>query len=277
MLSRLKINRYTSSIKNLEKTIHNIKLNKQIPIIDYANENSKYPIKNYNIIKKTIKENPYNTFAIKFSSLGIYNDNNKCFELADKLINTALDYKSTIMIDAEYDCIQSKINTMTDELIEKYNKQKCIVYKTYQMYRNDSMNNLTKDLYKFNNLYHGIKLVRGAYYNSDYKTGNLHTIKQDTDNDFNEVIKLFNINNNKKHKMVVASHNHESINLVKNLNHNSISVAHLLGFSDKLSKELVQQDIIVYKYLPFGNYNDTFPYLIRRLYENYPILMHLNK
>ena len=46
--------------------------------------------------------------------------------------------------------------------------------------------------------------------------------------------------------------------------------------SDELSSNMTKK-YKVYKYLPFGNYKDTFPYLIRRLYENYPMLEHLNK
>ena len=58
---------------------------------------------------------------------------------------------------------------------------------------------------------------------------------------------------------------------------NNIAFAHLLGFSDNLSESLAQKKYRVYKYLPFGSYIDTFPYLLRRLYENYPMLMHLAK
>ena len=45
--------------------------------------------------------------------------------------------------------------------------------------------------------------------------------------------------------------------------------------SDYLSEELADEGIVVYKYLPYGEYKDTLPYLSRRLYENYPILGHM--
>jgi proline dehydrogenase len=114
-----------------------------------------------------------------------------------------------------------------------------------------------------------------VYYNSDKKTNKLFKFKHETDKSFNDAIKLFNLKNNHKHHMVVASHNNESLNIIKDLSHPNISIAHLLGFSDELSIEFAKKGYNVYKYLPFGYYNDTLPYLTRRLYENYPILMHL--
>jgi len=38
--------------------------------------------------------------------------------------------------------------------------------------------------------------------------------------------------------------------------------------SDDLSNLLLNKNRVVYKYLPFGNFIDTVPYLVRRLYEN---------
>ena len=46
--------------------------------------------------------------------------------------------------------------------------------------------------------------------------------------------------------------------------------------SDKQSHQL-SKNYTVYKYLPYGNLLDTLPYLIRRLYENYPTARYLLK
>ena len=46
--------------------------------------------------------------------------------------------------------------------------------------------------------------------------------------------------------------------------------------SDGISEEL-SKNYRVFKYLPYGNFNDTLPYLIRRLYENYPMLINIFK
>jgi len=49
-----------------------------------------------------------------------------------------------------------------------------------------------------------------------------------------------------------------------------------MGMSDKLSEKLSKKHT-VYKYIPYGNFYDTLPYLIRRLYENYPMIMNIFK
>ena len=289
------INRYTANFRTLPALIQKINSRNMIPIIDYANENTINYMKNYTTIYETVNNYPGNVFAVKFSSLGLnLNKINKLKEptnidqsyvLADNLIDLATNQKSTIMLDAEQDDIQADINSYTNNLIDKYNNKKPVVYKTYQMYRKDAFEILEQDMKTFKDHYLGIKLVRGAYYNTDYEKDVLYSDKLDTDSAYNEALKQFFANGNRNHYLVAATHNQESINLLMNLNEqyknreleNNIAFAHLLGFSDNLSENLVQKKYRVYKYLPFGSYIDTFPYLLRRLYENYPMLMHLAK
>ena len=67
-----------------------------------------------------------------------------------------------------------------------------------------------------------------------------------------------------------ATHNEDSINLAKKLSDKfdlEIEFAQLLGMSDNLSTQL-EKNYVVYKYLPFGNFKATLPYLGRLLYEN---------
>tara|TARA_B100000575_G_C22960086_1_gene554792 strand:- start:48 stop:881 length:834 start_codon:yes stop_codon:yes gene_type:complete len=271
------VNKYTANFKTLPIIINKIKTNKQIPIIDYANENFKDHNKNCEVICKILETYPNSTIALKFSSLGLgyLKDIDVCKQ-ASNIVELAVNNNSTIMIDAEQDSIQHKINKLTDYFIDKYNKDKPIIYKTYQMYRTDTFEIFQKDLEYFKDMHLGIKLVRGAYYNTDKQNNVLFCKKEDTDNSFNNAVQLFNSKYNCNHHIVVASHNKKSIELLDNYKHPNISVAHLLGFSDELSSNMTKK-YKVYKYLPFGNYKDTFPYLIRRLYENYPILEHLNK
>ena len=276
------LNRYTCNIKQLPRSIDKLKSNNLTPIIDYANESYENYISNYQIIYDTINKYPNNTFALKFSSLGLSNtikyNKNDIYLSAKKIIDLASKNNSIVMIDAEQNDIQHIINNWTNQLVKEYNKNHPIIYKTYQMYRNDMYDIFCDDLDIFKDYYLGIKLVRGAYYNTDKNSGVLYCKKSDTDNAYNNAIKYFSEKNNIKHKLVVASHNTESIELLNNYNNiDNISVAHLLGFSDKLSLELANKNYKVYKYLPFGNYKDTLPYLIRRLYENYPMLHYLKK
>ena len=57
----------------------------------------------------------------------------------EKLCSTAFDNDVRIMIDAEDFCYQDYVDEVVMEMAEKYNKQKAIVYNTYQMYRWDRM------------------------------------------------------------------------------------------------------------------------------------------
>ena len=269
------VTRYTSNFKMLPCVIQKIKSNNQIPIIDYANENVKQYKHNYSVMCDTITKYPNTTMALKFSSLGLsYMYDNEVTKLARDIIELAKENKCTIMIDAEQDSIQRKINMWSNYLIEEYNKDKPFIYKTYQMYRKDSYDIFKNDLDKYKNIHLGIKLVRGAYYNTDKNRNVLFSNKEKTDESFNNAIRLFNSKHNNKHHLVVASHNKKSLELLDDYTHPNIAIAHLMGFSDVISIEKTKK-YKVYKYLPFGNYKDTFPYLIRRLYENYPILLHL--
>ena len=77
-----------------------------------------------------------------------------------------------------------------------------------------------------------------------------------------------------------ATHNKKSISyaidLSKSLNlKQKIEFAQLMGMSDNLSQKLVNDGFKTYKYLPYGNLNESLPYLIRRLYENYPMIRNI--
>jgi hypothetical protein len=179
-----------------------------------------------------------------------------------------------ILIDAE-DCKnQDKINDLTDTLIYKLNTTDINIFKTYQLYRKDSLQQLKEDINKFDNKL-GIKLVRGAYYNKDFKTGKLFTNKQDTDDSFNKAMDIvFTLPN----ESFICTHNKNDIDKIienvkqkKNIHH-----ASLYGFINKDTDRIIQNGIKTFKYLPYGNMDDALPYLTRRIYENPKILFYFN-
>ena len=53
--------------------------------------------------------------------------------------------------------------------------------------------------------------------------------------------------------------------------------AQLMGMSNNLSRSLAAQGFKTYKYLPYGNLKESIPYLLRRLHENYPMIMNIFK
>ena len=280
MFNKIKIpiiNRFTCSKKQLPSFINDLKSKNFIPIIDHANENKMEWEKNYyNIIDNFQKfKNSY--FAVKLSSLNIENDYEKALQLSYDICKNAKLSNCKVLIDAENYRIQDSINNISNILCKKFNNDCVNVYKTYQMYRKDSFDLLKNDILKDRNYYLGIKLVRGAYYNQDKKFNILFNNINDTHKEYNKAI-LFLFNNMKENDLLMlATHNEFSINLSKELFKNEkIQYAQLLGMHDNLSKEL-SKEYNVFKYLPYGDFKETIPYLVRRLYENYSIIRHLLK
>lgn len=236
-------------------------------IYDYVREgNSKEHLVNHKINILGLKETKNAIHSIKLTSLY----NNDLEKYLDEYYSIAIYNKNKILIDAEDVNNQDMINDYTDYCIRKYNKN--IFYKTYQMYRIDSLKLLENDLNNYKKDF-GIKLVRGAYHNQDKKTNLLHLEKKDTDIDYNNAIRLLSNYNN---DVIIATHNKKSCLISLNYN-KKFKYAQLLGMNDSLSNYLLKNGNEVYKYIPYGKWIDSIPYLTRRLYENYDILKYIFK
>lgn len=262
-----------NNLKSGLKISNNLLLKNKIPILNYAIESS---IDNNTIIKefKNIQKNINKKcrVSLKLSLFNFdYND-------IDKIVKILIDSNIIILIDAENDKNYNKYNVLTNKLINKYNKNKVSIIKTYQMYRKDSLLNLENDinLFKKNDIKLGVKLVRGAYWYEDKKGGNLFTCKYDTDLNYNEgVLKLYDTN--KKSINILATHNNESINLGFLLNKKTeiFEFGHLMGMNENKFNFLIKNKQNVNVYIPYGPYKYMFPYLFRRLYENMDTIKYM--
>jgi hypothetical protein len=234
-------------------------------IYDYVKESdSRDHIINHQLNILGLKETQNSIHAIKLS--GLYNINLEKY--LDEYNSIAIKHNHKILIDAENVKNQEMINDYSNYCIENYNN---IFYKTYQMYRHDTLKVLENDLINYQNKKFGIKLVRGAYHNEDKNTGLLYLKKEDTDREYNNAIQLLsNCDNN----VIIATHNTISCEIALNYK-KKFKYAQLLGMNDKLSDYLLKNSNEVYKYIPYGNWVDTIPYLTRRLYENYDILRYI--
>ncbi len=244
------------------------------PIINFAIEdlnNSKNVCKEYKNLIYNIPENNF-SIAIKLSS----------FNFDKILINNIIDMckekNIKLFIDAENNFYNKKYQDITTDLMLTHNSYNKIIYKTYQMYRRDSLNVFKQDLTlcNENNIFFCSKLVRGAYWNTENKEGHLFINKEDTDNSYNKaIIEINNSKQSKKTNIILATHNKFSIQLglfINNCNNNNIfEFAHLQGMYENYYNNISKNNN-VHVYIPYGPYNKMIPYLTRRLYENMDIL-----
>lgn len=189
-----------------------------------------------------------------------------------------------IFIDAEETWIQDAIDCLANEMMERFNKEKPIVFNTIQLYRKDRLQFL-KDSHeqaKKKGYILAVKLVRGAYMEKervraeamDYPSP-IHETKADSDKAFDDAIEycLENIN---EIAFVAGTHNERSVQLlVRKMEEKGITHEHphvffsqLYGMSDNLSYVLAKNNYHVSKYVPYGPVKDAIPYLIRRAQEN---------
>ncbi|MEM8894982.1 MAG: proline dehydrogenase family protein [Bacteroidota bacterium] len=189
-----------------------------------------------------------------------------------------------LLIDAEETWVQEVIDNMTYDLIKKYNKEKPVIYNTYQMYRTASLANLKKahkDL-SSQGLYLGAKIVRGAYMEKERERAEelgypdpIQPNKESTDRDYNSAI-AYCVENLNGISIVAGTHNEESsAHLAELMENEGISPAddrvyfsQLYGMSDHISYTMAKHGFNVVKYLPYGPVEKVMPYLIRRAEEN---------
>ena len=201
-----------------------------------------------------------------------------------KICQSAFEKNVGVFIDAEQSWIQDPIDVMTILMMERFNKERVVVYNTLQMYRHDRIQFL-KDCYDAavqRGFLLGTKLVRGAYMEKERKRAEqmnypspIQPDKEATDRDFNIAIQ-FCIDRLNRVALEVASHNEYS-NLFTTqllqqkglpLNHERVHFSQLYGMSDNISFNLAKVGCHVSKYLPFGPIKDVIPYLMRRAQEN---------
>jgi proline dehydrogenase len=195
-------------------------------------------------------------------------------------------YKKDIplLIDAEESWMQKAADDLIEKLMEKYNKEKVIVFGTLQLYRHDRLDYL-KGLYeraKTKGFKIGMKLVRGAYMEKEreraFELGYKDPIckdKSDTDKNYNEVMQYM-FDNLEDMAIFNGTHNEDSSTLLMNLINRSnysktdsrLWFGQLYGMSDNISFNIAKEGYNVAKYLPFGPVKDVMPYLIRRAEEN---------
>lgn len=200
------------------------------------------------------------------------------------LCQAAYDNNIPILIDAEDSWYQPFIDDVVNAMMKKYNREKAVVFNTFQMYRIDRLDYLKKSfgMAVDGNYFLGAKFVRGAYMEKERlrasKMGYPSPIQPDkahTDNDYNAALK-FCIDNIDRISVFNGTHNEFSSRYLTELmaekglakNDPRIWFSQLFGMSDHISFNLAHAGYNVAKYLPYGPVKHVIPYLVRRAEEN---------
>ena len=208
----------------------------------------------------------------------------KVKQRCEKICQVAFDKNVPIMIDAEESWIQHTIDELALDMMRLFNREKLLVYNTYQMYRHDKLADMKADhlIARETGFILGVKMVRGAYMEKERKRaaemGYPSPIQPDkaaTDLDYNASL-VYCVENIKQIGFVAGTHNEESCQLLAQLlddhqlphHHSHVYFSQLLGMSDNLSFNLSDAAYNVAKYVPYGPVKAVLPYLFRRAQEN---------
>ncbi len=199
----------------------------------------------------------------------------------------------TVYFDAEESWMQDAIDHVVTLMMRRYNKQKAIVFNTYQLYRHDRLaaimkaqEEAVKDGYIL-----GVKTVRGAYMDQERTRAKemgyqdpIQPNKKATDEAYNLAVR-FCLDNIETVSLCNATHNANScqhhIDYLRKHNipidHPNQIIAQLYGMSDNITFNLGAAGYRVAKYLPYGPVQEVLPYLIRRAEENTSITGDLTR
>lgn len=211
----------------------------------------------------------------------------------NEICELAYSLNQPVFIDAEDWCIQDAIDRLTHEMMERFNRERPIVYNTVQLYRKDRLEFLknARRQAQLDGYTYAVKLVRGAYMERERERAAekgypspIHETRAATDNDFDAAID-YCVKHFEDMAFVAATHNEKSTQRLVRLmheqgippNHPHVFFSQLYGMGDNISYVLGANGYNVSKYVPYGPVHDAVPYLIRRAEENSSAAGHMSR
>ena len=212
----------------------------------------------------------------------------RSYELArnriENICREAYENDTRILVDGEESWMQDTIDKLVYEMMIRFNREKVVVFNTYQMYRHDMLDNLQSafSMVTAKGGLLGAKLVRGAYLEKERdrakEIGYQSPIQPDkaaSDRDFNLALK-FCVDNYGLVNLCSGTHNeYSNLYLARLMEEKNIApgdpaiyFAQLYGMSDNISFNLAKAGYNVAKYVPYGPVEAVLPYLFRRSEEN---------
>uniref|UniRef100_A0A674EP50 Proline dehydrogenase n=1 Tax=Salmo trutta TaxID=8032 RepID=A0A674EP50_SALTR len=211
----------------------------------------------------------------------------RMLQRVDVLAKHAVDNGVRLMVDAEQTYFQPAISRLTLEMQRIFNREKPIIFNTYQCYLKEAYDNVSVDveLSRREGWYFGAKLVRGAYMYQERSRAKEIGYEDPINPDYEATNRMYHkclefvleeIDHNRKANVMVASHNEDTVKFtLEKMNEMGLSptekkvyFGQLLGMCDQISFPLGQAGFPVYKYVPYGPVNEVIPYLSRRALEN---------
>ncbi|XP_010735142.3 proline dehydrogenase 1, mitochondrial [Larimichthys crocea] len=205
----------------------------------------------------------------------------------DVLVKHAIENGVRLMVDAEQTYFQPAISRLTLEMQRIYNREKPVIFNTYQCYLKEAYDNVTMDveLSRREGWSFAAKLVRGAYMYQERERANEIGYEDPINPDYESTNIMYHrcldyvldeIALNRNANVMVASHNEDTVkHTLRRMNglgllptENKVYFGQLLGMCDQISFPLGQAGFPVYKYVPYGPVNEVMPYLSRRAQEN---------
>lgn len=267
-----------------EETQFDAAMEKTLKIIDFAQEKDALPF-------AVFKPTGFGRFAL-YQKIGEkktltpeeQNEWDRVINRYDLVCQKAQEKGVALLIDGEESWMQDAADDVAELMMERYNREKAIVFNTLQMYRWDRLDYLKglHDRAEAKGFYFGMKLVRGAYMEKENKRSEekgyrspICISKHATDENFDAAVEYM-IRHIERMSIFAGTHNELSSYKLMELMHEKgllkndprIWFGQLYGMSDQISFNLAHHGYNVAKYLPFGPVRDVMPYLIRRAEEN---------
>ena len=107
------------------------------PIINFSIEKTDKPIEIYNEYKNLISNLPNNNFSVALKLSSVSFDK----KIVNDIVEVCKENKTKLFIDAENSINNNKYQDLVNEIAFTNNN----IFKTYQMYRRDSLDTLKKD------------------------------------------------------------------------------------------------------------------------------------
>ncbi len=274
---------YGAEAKTTEED-YNKTMNENIRAIEFAATNQSVPIistkvtgmARFGLLESVSRNEPFTKATRREYKIVL--------KRLDSICHVARERGVGVFFDAEETWIQDAIDHFTDVMMRRYNREKAIVYNTFQMYRRDRLPYLLSsfDRAQKHGYILGAKLVRGAYMEKEAERAEemdypnpIHPTKGATDDAYNQAVR-FCVENYERLASCNASHNAESAQLQARLiaekglskDHPHLNFCQLYGMSDNLTFNLADAGYNVAKYVPYGSIKEVVPYLIRRANEN---------